>query len=124
VPDAAAAGAASVPAADSTFDFDRERAVVAAAEAKGAATAAPPAALPDPWAPHLADHGAIDGGLAAALARANGSASGEKEAVAARVAALRQITAMGFPPATAAAALELGGGDVQAATDACLAAGQ
>lgn len=91
-----------------------------AAKAGAAKTAPPPPPPPDPWASFLADHGAVPGGLAAALARARGP--GDAPAVAQRVAALAALTQMGFKPATAAGALEVAGGDVQAATDACLAA--
>jgi hypothetical protein len=118
------ASADAVPAVDFAFDFGAERAAVAASgEGTPAATTAAsptPSSLPDPWAPFLAAHGPVTGGLAAALARARGP--GDAAAVAARAAALESLTSMGFPPATAAGGLEAGGGDLQAATDACLAA--
>ena len=104
------------------FDFGPERAVVEAAASSKDKTAStsPPPPPPDPWAPFLADHGPVPGGLGAALARARGPA--DAPAVATRVGALASLTAMGFRPTDAAGALESAGGDLQAATDACLAA--
>ena len=95
--------------------------VEAAASSKDkTAASTPPPPPPDPWAPFVADHGPVAGGLGAALARARGPS--DAPAVAARVGALGALTAMGFRLTDAAGALELAGGDVAAATDACLAA--
>ena len=142
------AGADAVPRSNFAFDFDAERRAVEKAEkaAEAAAAVAAPAAdddgaapssssssspwtPPDPWSALFGEHREASRGevaLAAAAAElakaAGGGRGGGAEELERSLRPLRQLTAMGFDPRRALGALVVSGGDLAAATDACLAA--
>ena len=145
------AGADAVPRSNFAFDFDAERRAVEKAEkaAEAAAAVAAPAAdddgaapssssssssspwtPPDPWSALFGEHReasreevALAAAAAAELAKAaGGGRGGGAEELERSLRPLRQLTAMGFDPRRALGALVVSGGDLAAATDACLAA--
>ena len=134
------AGADAVPRSNFAFDFDAERRAVEKAEkaAEAAAAVAAPAAdddgaspwtPPDPWSALFGEHREAsreEVALAAAAAElakaAGGGRGGGAEELERSLRPLRQLTAMGFDPRRALGALVVSGGDLAAATDACLAA--
>ena len=130
-----ATAASVVPRSNFAFDFDVERRAVERASpsppSEGAeassSSAAAPWTPPDPWKRLFEKHGdcsreevALAASLAARAAEKGGDDGGDLDKK--HLGPLRQLTSMGFSARDAAGALCLSGGDLAAATDACLAA--